>query len=127
MLKYRRSCNEDVGAKIFTVDTLYVCPWGHCCGIRSTELAYQQSAVSTGTSESPTTYIYCENVRIWCEKYGQQQQTRLEREEVIREISVTLLLGLLSVKCILSRMFFSCPVSDAYSGFLSRRFRDSAR
>ena len=51
----------------------------HCCGIRSTELAYQQSAVSTRTSESLTTYIYCENVQMWCEKYGQQPQTRLER------------------------------------------------
>jgi len=44
------------------------------------------------------------------------------REEVIKEISVTLLLGLPSVNYILWRMCSSCPVADTYSGFLSRRY-----
>ena len=68
-----------MGAKSFTIDTLYVCSLAHCCGIQSAELAYQQSPVTTRTSETLTAYFYCENVRMWCEKYGQQQQTRLEK------------------------------------------------
>jgi hypothetical protein len=61
-----------MGARSLTLDTLYVCSRAYCCcGIQSTELAYQQPPVTTRTSESLTACLYCEKVQMY-EKYGQE-------------------------------------------------------